>query len=290
MPQAPEKKQSQEEPADQEVVEVTTTPPESPETWLAEFLWFFVGSIYFPWVHKNQGELWWDWLGFAKFLRLFVHVCTPSHGPMVDTFKSCQSLGSTPHLQGARLRARLRAVDRATAAPRWGVPRQEPRAGVEECVASDCGQLWVPGNANQLGIYGWRWSFSFDIPFPSCHSLFSSTYSNHHFPYSDGKKVGWTKKNNIYIINYHYISVVQLLGMHCTEIGLGLDGDRHRQRAPTAPRRTKFFGHGKGMAQGRGLLLQGRLPVDRVQQDSLRGRGAGWFTNAPHVLNRAAAW
>jgi len=38
MPQAPEKKQSQVEPADQEVVEVTTTPPQSPETWLAEFL------------------------------------------------------------------------------------------------------------------------------------------------------------------------------------------------------------------------------------------------------------
>ena len=199
--------------------------------------------------------------------------------------------------------ARLRAVGRATAAPRWGVPRQEPRAGVEECVAADCGQLWVPGNADQLGIYGWRWSFSFDIPFPSCHSLFSSTYSNHHFPYSDGKKVGWTKKWThtytyilyyilyiifyiiyyilyyiLYIIHtYIYISVVQLLGMHCTEIGLGLDGDRHRQRAPTAPGRTKFFGHGKGMAEGRGLLLQGRLPVDRVQQDSLRGRGAGWF-------------
>ena len=115
--------------------------------------------------------------------------------------------------------------------------------------------------------------------------------------------MGWTKKEHthilyyIYIILYYiiyyilyiiycilyiihtyiyiYISVVQLLGMHCTEIGLGLDGDRHRQRAPTAPGRTKFFGHGKGMAEGRGLLLQGRLPVDRVQQDSLRGRGAG---------------
>ena len=228
--------------------------------------------------------------------------------PMVYTlYKSCQSLGST-HLWSHRSQAP--SLGRATAAPRWGVPRQEPRAGVEECVAADCGQLWVPGNADQLGIYGWRWSFSFDIPFPSCHSLFSSTYSNHHFPYSDGKKVGWTKKwthTHIYILYYiiyyilyilyiiyyilyyilyiiyyilytHiYISVVQLLGMHCTEIGLGLDGDRHRQRAPTAPGRTKFFGHGKGMAEGRGLLLQGRLPVDRVQQDSLRGRGAGWF-------------
>ena len=92
-------------------------------------------------------------MGFIVFFFLFEVVCTCLYPiPWFTLFMKVARAWGQP-IFGAT-GARLRAVGRATAAPRWGVPRQEPRAGVEECVAADCGQLWVPGNADQLGIYG----------------------------------------------------------------------------------------------------------------------------------------